>query len=165
MFVWLWILSVAWRAGLRWSTPGGGGNGWMMRRRGSSRRASRARLWCVRSPAATGSRRRIFLLAQGGPHSCARCRAVLNPGVDGRSADRRRRRRARSGSGDRDRAAGRSSGDDLGRRDGGAGAGDVAVVGAVIAVPGGVRVWIATGFTDMRRGMHGLALQVQQGGA
>ncbi len=33
----------------------------------------------------------------------------------------------------------------------------------MIAVPGGVRVWIATGHTDMRRGMHGLALQVQQG--
>jgi transposase len=27
----------------------------------------------------------------------------------------------------------------------------------------GVRVWIATGHTDMRRGMNGLALQVQQG--
>ena len=26
-----------------------------------------------------------------------------------------------------------------------------------------VRVWIATGHTDMRRGMNGLALQVQQG--
>jgi transposase len=28
--------------------------------------------------------------------------------------------------------------------------------------PGGVRVWLATGATDMRRGMNGLALQVQQ---
>jgi transposase len=26
-----------------------------------------------------------------------------------------------------------------------------------------VRVWIATGYTDMRRRMNGLALQVQQG--
>lgn len=32
----------------------------------------------------------------------------------------------------------------------------------MIAVPSGVRVWIATGHTDMRRGMNGLALQVQQ---
>jgi len=32
----------------------------------------------------------------------------------------------------------------------------------VIPVPGGVRVWIATGHCDMRRGMRGLALQVQQ---
>jgi len=33
----------------------------------------------------------------------------------------------------------------------------------MIPVPSGVRVWIATGYTDMRRGMNGLALQVQQG--
>jgi transposase len=33
----------------------------------------------------------------------------------------------------------------------------------MIPVPSGVRVWIATGHTDMRRGMNGLALQVQQG--
>ena len=33
----------------------------------------------------------------------------------------------------------------------------------MIAVPSGVRVWLATGRTDMRRGMHGLALQVQEG--
>jgi transposase len=32
----------------------------------------------------------------------------------------------------------------------------------VIPVPSGVRVWLATGTTDMRRGMNGLALQVQQ---
>lgn len=32
----------------------------------------------------------------------------------------------------------------------------------MIAVPTGVRVWLATGHTDMRRGMHGLALQVQE---
>lgn len=30
-------------------------------------------------------------------------------------------------------------------------------------IPSGVRVWIAMGHTDMRRGMRGLALQVQQG--
>jgi transposase len=33
----------------------------------------------------------------------------------------------------------------------------------MIPVPTGVRVWIATGHTDMRRGMNGLALQIQQG--
>src|SRR2546423_1529928 len=33
---------------------------------------------------------------------------------------------------------------------------------AMIPIPSGVRVWIATGHTDMRRGMNGLALQVQQ---
>jgi transposase len=32
----------------------------------------------------------------------------------------------------------------------------------VIPVPSGVRVWIATGKTDMRKGMNGLAIQVQQ---
>ena len=33
----------------------------------------------------------------------------------------------------------------------------------MISAPSGVRVWIATGHTDMRRGMQGLALQVQEG--
>jgi transposase len=33
----------------------------------------------------------------------------------------------------------------------------------VIAIPGDVRIWLALGHTDMRRGMRGLALQVQQG--
>ena len=32
----------------------------------------------------------------------------------------------------------------------------------MIPVPANVRVWIATGHTDMRRGMTGLALQVQE---
>ena len=32
----------------------------------------------------------------------------------------------------------------------------------MIPVPSGVRVWLATGRTDMRRGMDGLALQVQE---
>jgi transposase len=32
---------------------------------------------------------------------------------------------------------------------------------AVIPVPSGVRVWLAVGRTDMRKGMNGLALQVQ----
>ena len=33
----------------------------------------------------------------------------------------------------------------------------------MIPVPGGVRVWLATGVTDMRRGMNTLSLQVQEG--
>ena len=33
----------------------------------------------------------------------------------------------------------------------------------MIVPPSGVRVWLASGATDMRRGMNGLALQVQQG--
>ena len=33
----------------------------------------------------------------------------------------------------------------------------------MIPVPAGVRVWLATGVTDMRRGMNTLALQVQEG--
>ena len=33
----------------------------------------------------------------------------------------------------------------------------------MIAIPSNVRVWLATGHTDMRRGMQGLALQVQEG--
>ncbi len=32
----------------------------------------------------------------------------------------------------------------------------------MIALPTGVRVWIAAGHTDMRRGMQSLALQVQE---
>ena len=32
----------------------------------------------------------------------------------------------------------------------------------MIPVPAGVRVWLATGHTDMRRGFPGLALQVQE---
>lgn len=31
----------------------------------------------------------------------------------------------------------------------------------MIPIPSGVRVWIATGHTDMRRGMNSLALLVQ----
>ena len=32
----------------------------------------------------------------------------------------------------------------------------------MIPVPGNARIWLALGHTDMRRGMHSLALQVQQ---
>ena len=33
----------------------------------------------------------------------------------------------------------------------------------MIPMPSGMRIWLATGVTDMRRGMQGLALQVQEG--
>lgn len=33
---------------------------------------------------------------------------------------------------------------------------------SALAPPSGVKVWLATGRTDMRRGMNGLSLQVQQ---
>ena len=33
----------------------------------------------------------------------------------------------------------------------------------MIAVPTGARIWVATGVTDMRKGMHGLSLLVQEG--
>lgn len=33
---------------------------------------------------------------------------------------------------------------------------------SALAPPSGVKVWLATGPTDMRRGMNGLSLQVQQ---
>jgi transposase len=50
-----------------------------------------------------------------------------------------------------------------GDRGGGrAGIGDGGADGAAM-IPSGVCVWIAMGHTDMRRGMRGLALQVQQG--
>lgn len=42
------------------------------------------------------------------------------------------------------------------------GDGDPAGV-AMIPIASGVRIWIATGHTDMRRGMRGLAVQVQEG--
>ena len=32
----------------------------------------------------------------------------------------------------------------------------------MIAIPGNVRVWLATGHTDMRRGFRSLALMVQE---
>ena len=33
----------------------------------------------------------------------------------------------------------------------------------MIPIPAGIRVWLAVGRTDMRRGMNGLALKIQQG--
>ncbi|WP_456151509.1 IS66 family insertion sequence element accessory protein TnpB [Defluviicoccus vanus] len=45
---------------------------------------------------------------------------------------------------------------------GSGGGGDRGAAPPMIPVPGGVRVWLAVGRTDMRRGMNGLALQVQE---
>ena len=47
-------------------------------------------------------------------------------------------------------------------RAGGPGQRDLEGVEAMIPIPAGVRVWIPTGHTDMRKGMAGLALQVQE---
>jgi transposase len=33
----------------------------------------------------------------------------------------------------------------------------------MILIPPGVQIWLASGHTDMRRSMRGLALQVQEG--
>src|SRR5207253_11510881 len=71
----------------------------------------------------------------------------------------------RSGN-DRDRAGEwRADADHgCGRRDD-AGGGSCSIgrlAAAMIPVPSGVRVWIATGHTDMRRGMNSLALLVQE---
>jgi transposase len=67
------------------------------------------------------------------------------------------------GTSDRDRVCGEGAhahpGFDPGRVGGGGGQG---IVGAMIPVPSGVRVWLAVGHTDMRRGMNSLALQVQE---
>ena len=64
---------------------------------------------------------------------------------------------------DRDRVRRESSGSDpgfgLGRVGGGRGQSSI---GALIPVPSGVRVWLAVGHTDMRRGMNSLAVQVQE---
>ena len=64
---------------------------------------------------------------------------------------------------DRGRAGGRRPRPDHGTRRPGGGRGGAPRAGrAVIPFPGGVRVWLATGRTDMRKGMNGLALQVQE---
>ena len=73
------------------------------------------------------------------------------------AADGERVGRAGAGRGVR----GRPAGVDQRRRAGRVGRRRAAGV-AMIALPSGVRVWLATGHTDMRRGMPGLALLVQE---
>ncbi len=64
---------------------------------------------------------------------------------------------------DGDRARRRRSGDRRrGRGCGGVDARGQGSGAAMIPVPSGVRVWLAVGHTDMRRGMNGLALLVQE---
>ncbi len=64
---------------------------------------------------------------------------------------------------DRDRPSRRSAGARrFGRRRQGAPPGAGRPGAPMIPVPGGVRVWLVVGRTDMRRGMNSLALQVQQ---
>ena len=63
--------------------------------------------------------------------------------------------------GDRGRAGQRSPGDDW--RGGDGVDGERGATGAaMIPVPSGVRIWIATGHADMRKGMPGLSLLVQE---
>jgi hypothetical protein len=73
------------------------------------------------------------------------------------------RARTGPGTGNRGRVCRRGSaahrGADAARIGGGSGQDP----GAMIPIRSGVRVWIATGHTDMRRDMNGLALQVQEG--
>ena len=59
-------------------------------------------------------------------------------------------------------AAGRTDPCRGGRRHGGAGAHRQGAGAAMIPIPAGVRVWLATGHTDMRKGFDGLALIAQE---
>src|ERR1700690_1393136 len=63
---------------------------------------------------------------------------------------------------DRDRACRRCAGAGRRGRERGGAAPRAVSAARMIAPPSGVRVWLAAGTSDMRRGMNGLALQVQQ---
>ena len=78
-------------------------------------------------------------------------------------AGRRWCHRTAPGAGDRDRIGGQCPCPDPGFGIAGFGGRSRRGIGAaVIPVPSGVRVWLAVGRTDMRKGMNGLALQVQE---
>ena len=97
---------------------------------------------------------------RGSGHGGAGDRGV-HPGRD-RRRPARTEGRGPARAGDRGGTGWRGKGDD--RRVGAGVDGQRDIAGpAVIPVPSNVRVWIATGHTDMRRGMIGLALQVQEG--
>src|SRR3546814_16895793 len=66
------------------------------------------------------------------------------------------RDRVREWDPDADHGLNRPGDADGGRRRAGRG------TAAMIPVPSGVRVWLATGYTDMRKGFPSLALQVQE---
>jgi len=81
-------------------------------------------------------------------------RVLMAPAGDGIAAH----------AGDRDRICGECPRPDPGIGVAGFGGRRRRGIGAtVISVPSGVRVWLAVGHTDMRRGMNSLAIQVQQG--
>ena len=93
----------------------------------------------------SGSRRFHPGADRAGGKPCAKWRAaLLRAGNRGRSRE--------------------DSGADTGLGPGGiGGSGRQGAVAAMIPVPSGVRVWLAVGHTDMRRGMNSLAIQVQEG--
>src|SRR5512139_2777234 len=86
---------------------------------------------------------------------------VLHAGGADRGTGRAAGAAARGRADDPRGAAGRRAGARDGGRARGSG-GDDAQGAAVIPLPAGMRVWIATGHTDMRKGMQGLALLVQE---
>ena len=112
--------------------------------RAGSGHSSRSAVWLAQAAACTAG---LWLCA-----GADRC------GVCSRRSGRPRRDRDRvcERSADADHGRGRSSDGDGGGR----GAGQWTAV--MILIPSGVRVWIATGHTDMRRGMNSLALLVQE---
>ena len=88
-------------------------------------------------------------------------RQVLIAPAESAAANGVKRRLRRAG--DRGRVCRQGSGADTGLDPGGIGGGGrQGAVAAMIPVPSGVRVWLAAGHTDMRRGMNSLALQVQE---
>src|SRR5207302_3257685 len=94
------------------------------------------------------------------PETVLRRKAALTGGK--RSAGRGRSRVLRR-AGDRGGFCVQSPLADTGFDPGCAGCGGCKGAGAaMIPVPSGVRVWLAVGRTDMRKGMNGLALRVQQ---
>ena len=67
------------------------------------------------------------------------------------------------GAGDRGRVCRHGSAEHFGADAARNGGGRDQGAAPIISIRSDVRVWIATGHTDMRRGMNGLALQVQEG--
>src|SRR4051794_34673308 len=101
---------------------------------------------------------RLAAALSGGRGGTGRTSLAARDGDAGSAGWDDRRERA-----DRDRVGRRLSRSRRRRcpgRDAAAGAGRLGA--AMIPVSSGVRVWLAVGRTDMRKGMNGLALQVQQ---
>ena len=105
----------------------------------------------------------ILSLAEGIARRQERVCAGYDHGRGGSQFDGRRAEIG-CGAGDRGRVYRQGSGADTGLGPGGIGGGcGQGAVAAMIPVPSGVRVWLAVGHTDMRRGMNSLAVQVQEG--